>query len=225
MSQENPKINNEQGYDMWSEFYDSYPNPTVATDEKSFPAFWHHHCGKKILEIGCGTGRHTRKLISHGNRVTGIDMSTGMLNEARKKIPEPALDLRHGDFLSLQSLDIDYDVIIESLVLEHIKDLRAFFTKAASCLKTGGDLYLSEIHPARTEKGILAHFKKPGAEEDIHLVSFPHREEEVQGAAQNAGFHLLNAKDVLGDESLAHMNPKWHKHLGQPLVRIWHFGK
>ena len=39
-----------------------------------------------ILDLGCGTGKHDRKLIGMGARkVTGIDLSNNMINEATKK--------------------------------------------------------------------------------------------------------------------------------------------
>ena len=34
---------------------------------------------EEVLEIGCGTGRHTRRLVEQGNSVTGLDLSEGML--------------------------------------------------------------------------------------------------------------------------------------------------
>ena len=40
--------------------------------------------GSRILDIGCGTGRHSVELARRGFRMTGIDQSTGMLAEARK---------------------------------------------------------------------------------------------------------------------------------------------
>jgi ubiquinone/menaquinone biosynthesis C-methylase UbiE len=40
--------------------------------------------GSSILDIGCGTGRHSVGLAMRGYKVTGIDMSSGMLDEARK---------------------------------------------------------------------------------------------------------------------------------------------
>lgn|GEM_PF-1885793 len=39
---ENSKQNNQAGYNTWSSFYDTYPNPTVAADELAFPACWSH---------------------------------------------------------------------------------------------------------------------------------------------------------------------------------------
>jgi SAM-dependent methyltransferase len=40
--------------------------------------------GSRMLDVGCGTGRHSVELARRGFRMTGIDQSTGMLAEARK---------------------------------------------------------------------------------------------------------------------------------------------
>jgi cyclopropane fatty-acyl-phospholipid synthase-like methyltransferase len=40
--------------------------------------------GSAILDIGCGTGRHSVELARRGYRMTGVDLSTGMLAEAQK---------------------------------------------------------------------------------------------------------------------------------------------
>ncbi len=39
----------------------------------------------KIIDIGCGTGRHSIELTRRGYKVTGIDLSNSMLNAAREK--------------------------------------------------------------------------------------------------------------------------------------------
>lgn len=225
MSKISNKITNEQGYNVWSSFYDVYPNPTIAMDERYFPRFWLHHSKVKVLEIGCGTGRHTQKLVHNKNTVTALDMSVGMLKIAREKIQSPDVTFIQGDFFTLELPDFDYDIVIESLVLEHIENLKQFFLKASTHLKTGGDLYLSEVHPERTQNGVFAHFKPPGSDEDVHLVSYPHTEEDIVTTAAKCGLKLVSAEDVLGDEVLAKANPKWEKHLGKPMVRIWHFSK
>lgn len=41
--------------------------------------------GMRILDMGCGTGRHAIELAKRGMHVTGVDLSTGMLDEARRK--------------------------------------------------------------------------------------------------------------------------------------------
>lgn len=42
----------------------------------------------KILDIGCGTGRHSIELARRGYRVTGIDLSESQLNRAKEKAME-----------------------------------------------------------------------------------------------------------------------------------------
>ena len=45
---------------------------------------------KRILDIGCGTGRHAIELAKRGYRVTGFDLSEGQLRLAEKKRLRPA---------------------------------------------------------------------------------------------------------------------------------------
>ena len=48
---------------------------------------------KKILDIGCGTGRHAIELTKRGYQVTGIDLSEGQLNRAREKAEKEGLSI------------------------------------------------------------------------------------------------------------------------------------
>ena len=47
----------------------------------------------KILDIGCGTGRHTIELTKRGYCVTGIDLSESMLNRAKEKAEKENLKI------------------------------------------------------------------------------------------------------------------------------------
>lgn len=47
-----------------------------------------HDKSKKILDIGCGTGRHSIELAKRGYNVTGIDLSECMLEMAKQKAKE-----------------------------------------------------------------------------------------------------------------------------------------
>lgn len=44
--------------------------------------------GSRILDMGCGTGRHAVELARRGYRVTGVDIAAGMLDLARKAAGE-----------------------------------------------------------------------------------------------------------------------------------------
>ena len=53
----------------------------------------------RILDIGCGTGRHAIALARRGHRVTGLDLSSGMLAQAVKAANEAGTEVRwiHAD--------------------------------------------------------------------------------------------------------------------------------
>ena len=46
----NSKLN-QKNYNIWSEFYDQYPNPTVAIDELKFPSMYSEIENQNVLEI------------------------------------------------------------------------------------------------------------------------------------------------------------------------------
>ncbi|MSQ33478.1 MAG: class I SAM-dependent methyltransferase [Dehalococcoidia bacterium] len=59
-------------------------------------------CGSPILELGVGTGRLAIPLAQAGFRVTGVDLSAGMLAALRHKGPPPGLELVEAPFHRLR---------------------------------------------------------------------------------------------------------------------------
>jgi 2-polyprenyl-3-methyl-5-hydroxy-6-metoxy-1,4-benzoquinol methylase len=49
--------------------------------------------GGLILDIGCGTGRHSIELAKRGYKVTGVDLSSGMLAQAKKFANESGVEV------------------------------------------------------------------------------------------------------------------------------------
>jgi ubiquinone/menaquinone biosynthesis C-methylase UbiE len=75
------------------------------------------------LEIGCGTGHFTRWMASLGLTVTGLDISTAMLAEARRS---NGFTYVEGDALQLPFADRAYDLTAVITTLEFVPDpLRA----------------------------------------------------------------------------------------------------
>jgi ubiquinone/menaquinone biosynthesis C-methylase UbiE len=50
--------------------------------------------GAKILDIGCGTGRHSIGLARRGYKMTGLDQSSGMLAVAKKSAADAGVDIK-----------------------------------------------------------------------------------------------------------------------------------
>lgn len=76
----------------WQEFFDAhapfYMDNCFVKNTEAEVAFLLQEFGlppdSHFLEIGCGTGRHSVELARQGHRITGIDLSGGMLDEARR---------------------------------------------------------------------------------------------------------------------------------------------
>ncbi len=117
-----------------------------------------------------------------------------------------------------------FDVIIMSLVLEHIADLNRFFDKTFKLLKKSGRLLFSEIHPFRSKKGFLAHFKDMQGTE-IRLSSKAHTEKDIKNSAYNAGFKIKFVTSIYGNSALADKNCKWARYIDVPMIQIWEFIK
>jgi 2-polyprenyl-3-methyl-5-hydroxy-6-metoxy-1,4-benzoquinol methylase len=224
MSDNNNSIFNREAYNIWANRYDTDANSTIAVDDIWFPKQWQHITKLRVLEIGCGTGRHTEKLVRLGNFVTAIEPSTGMLEKAKTKLNGTSVEFIQSDFLTEETLaSRKFDVILTSLVLEHIENVSLFFQRVAESLVPNGEFYLSEIHPCRIANGSQAKFIHPISSEQIMLRSFAHREDTILAAAKASGLEVATNLDILGDVELVKLNQNWSKHIGKPMIKILKF--
>jgi len=73
-------------FDGHAEHYEQNPFAAFADQEVQFLLnLYPVPTGSRILDVGCGTGRHAREFARRGYRVTGVDLSPGMLRVAREK--------------------------------------------------------------------------------------------------------------------------------------------
>lgn len=94
----------------------------------------------RVLDLGCGVGRTTRRLDEFGFDVIGIDISEEMVREARSRFPE--LDVRVGDAANLDFPDGSFDHVLFSysgLDLVHPEEKRfAVLREILRVLEPGG---------------------------------------------------------------------------------------
>ena len=72
-----------------------------------------HYKNLKIIDIGCGTGRHSIELAKRGYQITGIDLSESQLARAREKAKEAGvtIDFQKHDARTLP-FDSEFDLAI-----------------------------------------------------------------------------------------------------------------
>ena len=90
--------------------------------------------GERILDLGCGDGALTEKLIALGAQVVAIDNSSDMIAAARRR----GLDATIMDARAL-TFESEFDAVFSNAVLHWIKDdPDAPVTGAFRALRTGG---------------------------------------------------------------------------------------
>jgi ubiquinone/menaquinone biosynthesis C-methylase UbiE len=92
-----------------------------------------------VLDIGCGTGNNTClfALTSH-LLVIGLDLSLGMLREAKRKSPSPSLLQSPADALPFS--DGSFEFVFMTEVIHHLPDVDRAINEIFRILKTGGSL-------------------------------------------------------------------------------------
>lgn len=92
--------------------------------------------GREVIDVGCGEGRFCRMLGKRGARVTGIDPTEDLINEARRRQPEATYHVAKGEALPVA--DASMDLVVSYLSLLDIPDYRAAIKEMKRVLKPGG---------------------------------------------------------------------------------------
>lgn len=137
-----------EGYDLWAPTYDGAPNPLIALEEPVTLKCIGNVQGQRVLDLGCGTGRYGVFLAQGGATVVGLDRSTRMLEQAKRKTALPhRFDVCFGTTDELPFPDGQFDLVVSTLTLNHLPDLEPALGEAARVLKGGGRIVISDIHP------------------------------------------------------------------------------
>lgn len=216
------EVDTREGYDQWSATYDSTGNPLVAMEERAISVILGDIRGLSAIDLGCGTGRNSRKLHALGATVTGIDFSEGMLNKA--------IDLSRGLDISYQQHDLSqplpfgdqsFDLVICSLVIEHLAELTPVFTEMGRICRKDGVIIVSDLHPAMRLRDAQAQFTDAKRGRDIRPKGFPHSMSEYVLSIRDAGLKLLDMKEYVGLEEMVPTVPKMKRYVDWPMLVIF----
>ena len=133
-------------YDVIAPKYDArYAQNPLAGVSRELRALVTQGRARKVLEVGCGTGRWVIELAPLVPRIIGLDLSFGMLEQARAQ--NNKLLLTNGDANHLPFPSASFDLILSVNALQHYADQRAFISEARRLLRAGGALAIVNLDP------------------------------------------------------------------------------
>jgi 2-polyprenyl-3-methyl-5-hydroxy-6-metoxy-1,4-benzoquinol methylase len=158
-------------------------------DELSLPP------GSRILDVGCGTGRHAVPLAQAGYRVMGVDLSSGMLAEARRHAEQAGVQV---EWLQADAADLKLAPQFDAALclcegafgllasgddpLTHDLDILRGIHKA---LQSGGKLILTGLNGLRKIRLATEEQLRRGEFDPFTLTEIFHMSVEVEGGTRS----------------------------------------
>lgn len=147
----------------------------------------------KILDLGCAQGVYVKEIEKHTNEVIGIDNDVYAIEKAGKE------NIKQGDATNLDFKDNSFDKIYSLNVIEHIPDLKKFFSEIERVLRPEGIVVLA--YPWELIKGIQALvpalflYKNAFMAKEIHLHKL--NPKKIKELIKGTSFVYLKSKFIL----------------------------
>ena len=212
-------------YDLWAPTYDQQPhNLVVYLNEIIFDEI----IGtidienKIVVDIGCGTGRHWKKIYSKKPaELIGYEVSNEMLCQLRRKYPQAKTYISNNNCLNELSNE-SCDIIISSLVIGHIADLTTTFSEWNRVLKRNAEIFITDFHPDMLSKGANRSFQHN--DEFISIKTYRHTISGIIHLAKSLNWEFVKIAEKKIDDSVKHFykGPQslevFEKSINDPLV-------
>ena len=104
--------------------------------------------GKRVLDLGCGTGQLPRYLAEAGAaEVIGVDLSEKMLAIAAVEYGHPRVTYERAAIEDVRHPPGRFEVVVSSLAFHYVEDYAGLMRRIAEWLTPGGILVFSTEHP------------------------------------------------------------------------------
>ena len=145
-----PRIWTTNTYNRLSQYYDTFIKFFFPIGEKGRERIVEKLTAGSVLDVACGTGTLLEKAKRKGLKCYGIDLSEGMLAEAKRKISEAILIRASYYEIPLLEESFDYVVVTNALSGDHI-DARKVLAEMLQVCRSDGWVYIAEWPKADKE--------------------------------------------------------------------------
>lgn len=158
--------------------------------------------GKRVLDVGCGTGFFAYETAKRGAHVVGIDYSKEGIAVARKNYTHPNLEFRCENIFTSKTLREKFDVVVSLGTLEHLDKPFEALKKFKKLLWPGGSVVLTcpnWVNPRGLILMSLFHlFDAPITLADIHYFSPKVFEQWAKKLGMQLSWHTFDTERAAG---------------------------
>jgi SAM-dependent methyltransferase len=171
----------------------------------------------EVADLGCGTGRTGAWLHARGiEAIDGVDLTPEMLERARARGVHRRLV--EADVAATGLEGGAYDLVVCSLVDEHLADLRPLYAEAARLTGAPGTFVLVGYHPQFImSSGMPTHYDSASGEA-VAIETHLHLLSDHVAAAHAAGWTLVEMGERVVDDGWVELKPKWEPLRGVPVT-------
>jgi ubiquinone/menaquinone biosynthesis C-methylase UbiE len=148
--------------------------------------------GDLALDVATGTGNTAFALAPYVRRVIGLDVTSEMLDQARRLTAERGVknaDWVLGDVADLPFADDTFDVYTVRAAPHHFRDIEAFMREAFRVLKPGRDAAFIDCSPPAAARELLHEVEVRRDPSHVKALTLEEWAEQFQGA----GFEIEGA--------------------------------
>ena len=228
-------------------FFEAYGNMERSLKGLQGAGEWHafkkllpDFKGKRVLDLGCGYGWHSRYAAENGaTSVLGIDLSRKMLEKARSMTTDPRIQYQNTAIEDFETSPESFEVVLSSLAIHYIPDFNSLCRKVHRILNSHGIFVFSVEHPIFTAYGSqdwiydssgnkihwpVDNYFKEGMRKSIFLgqeVIKYHRSLDtyLNGPLDN-GFEITGFVEPTPEEKKLVQAPDWKEELRRPMMLI-----
>ena len=217
------RLSSPAAYRLWAPYYDAFPNPILALEERMITDLFSARVVRTVIDVGCGTGRSMLCYNSLQATAFGADPCPEMLAEANKKTGIS------GTVVQAEASQLPFatgiaDVAVCSFTLSYVSELPRALRELARITRIGGQIVISDLHPAAIGKGWTRTFRV--GSETFEIEDAGYRDEEMLHACKDAGLRIQNTRESAFSEAeklifaAAGKEHLYSKVAGIPAVRV-----
>lgn len=198
-------------FDPYVRFFDGMAQTNwlgaVHNELKKLSGSWEE---KKVLDIGCGTGRLLLRGVDEATLVEGIDLSENMIAKAKAIYEEKAVTNAHfrvGDAYDLPYEDEEFDIALSTCVFFLLPEPERGLKEMVRVVKAGGTLVMlnpSERMSQETAANYCQRYQLEGFEEktlmqwsNISTKRHRYNQEQLTQLLKSYGASFVSHQEVV----------------------------